>query len=73
MTPDELREARKSLGLTARQFAAVFDVNERTLLSWERGEPRGPIPKPIAILVRLAVKHPLVRRELAKVAADGQG
>jgi DNA-binding transcriptional regulator YiaG len=64
LTPDELRQGRLALGLTVVQFADIFDVNERTLRSWEKGEARGPIPKPIALLVRLALRHAHVRREL---------
>ena len=65
MTPEELRQAREALGLTAVAFAKVFGVNERTLRSWEKGEERsGPIRPPIAVLVRLALKSASVRREL---------
>jgi DNA-binding transcriptional regulator YiaG len=68
MTPEELRQAREALGLTAVQFAAAFDVNERTLRSWEKGEKRGPVPRTVAVLVRLALKHAFVRRELGIAA-----
>jgi DNA-binding XRE family transcriptional regulator len=67
MKPEELRQARLTLGLTAVEFARVFDVNERTLRSWEYGVVKGkpsPIPRPIAVLVRLALKYATVRREL---------
>jgi DNA-binding transcriptional regulator YiaG len=65
MTPDELRQAREGLGLTAVAFAKVFGVNERTLRSWEKGEARsGPIRPSVAVLARLALKHAHVRREL---------
>jgi DNA-binding XRE family transcriptional regulator len=78
VTPDELRQARATLGLTAVEFARVFDVNERTLRSWEYGVVHGkpsPIPRPIALLVRLALKYASVRRELgiaSKVIANAE-
>jgi DNA-binding transcriptional regulator YiaG len=53
MTPEELRQAREALGLTAVQFAKAFDVNERTLRAWEKGGQRGPIPKLVSVVVRM--------------------
>jgi hypothetical protein len=56
-------------GLSGAEFARVFDVSERTVRGWEAGrrdrnsEPV-VVPRPIAVLVRLALKHASVRREL---------
>ena len=67
MTPEELRAARAAFGLTGAEFAQVFDVSDRTVRGWEAGQRDGnpaPVPRPIAVLVRLALKHASVRREL---------
>jgi transcriptional regulator with XRE-family HTH domain len=72
MTSEELSAARKAFGLTGAEFARVFDVSERTVRGWEIGHrdlkrSEGKpvvVPRPIAVLVRLALKHASVRREL---------
>jgi transcriptional regulator with XRE-family HTH domain len=69
MTGEELSAARKAFGLSTAEFANVFDVSDRTVRGWEAGyrDHAGPpvtIPRPIAVLVRLALKHASVRREL---------
>ena len=38
LRPEEIREARKSLGLTQKQLAAFLDVSEFTVSRWENGE-----------------------------------
>jgi hypothetical protein len=45
----------------------IFDVAERTMRGWESGIRDGkpaPISRPIAVLVRLALKNAPARREL---------
>lgn len=67
MTPDELKAARAQLGLTQSEFARAFQVSPRAVGGWEQGERNGrphAIPKAVALLVRIALKHPTVRREL---------
>jgi DNA-binding transcriptional regulator YiaG len=67
MTPDELKAARVELGLTQPEFAKAFQVSPRAVGGWEQGERNGrphTIPKPVALLVRFALKHPTIRREL---------
>jgi DNA-binding transcriptional regulator YiaG len=67
MTPEELRAARKAFGLTQTEFANVFDVNIRTVKAWEAGHRDGkpaPVPRPIAVLVRLAQEQASVRLAL---------
>jgi DNA-binding transcriptional regulator YiaG len=61
MTAQELEQARKRLELSKIAFARAFGVTERTVRRWERGHP---IPKPIAVLVRLALESAGARREL---------
>ena len=67
MTPDELKAARARLGLTQPEFARAFQVSARAVGGWEQGERNGrphTIPKPVALFVRFALKHPTIRREL---------
>jgi transcriptional regulator with XRE-family HTH domain len=67
MTPEDFRAARASLGLTQIEFAHAFRVSPRAVGGWEQGERNGrphTIPPVIALLVRFAVKHPMIRREL---------
>jgi transcriptional regulator with XRE-family HTH domain len=76
MTGEELSAARKAFGLSGAEFARVFDVSERTVRGWEAGrrdrnsEPV-VVPRPIVVLVRLALKHASVRRELGIPSGRG--
>lgn len=44
MTPTEIKQARKSLGLTQGQLAALMDIRQATISDWETGKhsPEGP-------------------------------
>ena len=55
-------EARASTGLSQEEFAALLGVSPRTLQDWEQGrrEPTGAA----RTLLKVAVKHPKVLREL---------
>lgn len=68
LTGDELKEARHRLGLSITEFCDAFGVaNERTVRGWElgfRGDIPAPVPKPVALLVRLALEFPAVRHWL---------
>jgi DNA-binding transcriptional regulator YiaG len=67
MTPDEIKAARAKLGLTQAEFAKAFQIDVRTVGGFEQGERNGRpsrLPAPVALLVRLALRHPMVRREL---------
>jgi len=68
MTPADLKKARKSLGLSAERFAKVFGVaSGRTVRGWEAGERNGapaPIPRPIELLVTIAMEFEGVRKRL---------
>lgn len=67
MTPEEFKAARIALGLTQPEFAKAFQVSSRAVGGWEQGFRNGrphAIPKPVALLVRIALAHPKVRREL---------
>ena len=65
MSPEDLKTARKNLGLSIEDFATVFGVTEgRTVRGWEfgrRGTASTSIPEPIALLVQVALKFPSVR------------
>jgi DNA-binding transcriptional regulator YiaG len=67
MTPAEFKAAREQLGLTQVEFARVFKVDLRTVGGWEQGMRNGKeaaIPLAVTQLVKAALKHPDVRREL---------
>ena len=38
MTADELKALRKELSCTAKELAAALDLDQATVLAWERGE-----------------------------------
>lgn len=38
MSPDELKELRKELACTAKELAGALDLEQSTVLGWERGE-----------------------------------
>jgi DNA-binding transcriptional regulator YiaG len=66
MTPDELRAARRALGLTGAELAELMGFASRTLRVWEGRDAKqtAPIPRAVEIIVNLALKYPIVRREL---------
>ena len=67
MTPQKLKAARIQLGLTQYAFAKAFRVSPRAVGGWEQGVRNGrahAIPAPIALLVRCALRHQVIRHEL---------
>jgi transcriptional regulator with XRE-family HTH domain len=67
MTSKQLKAARKALGLTQVEFAKAFQVSPRAIGGWEQGERNGrphTIPAPVALLVKFALRHPIIRRQL---------
>jgi DNA-binding transcriptional regulator YiaG len=67
MTPAEFKAAREALGLTQEEFARAFKVSLRAVGGYEQGmRNRKPhaVPAPLASLVRMALAHVRVRREL---------
>jgi len=51
MTPDKFRDARKRLGLTQPQVAALLGVARNTITRWETGTH--PVDETAARLLRL--------------------
>jgi len=49
ISPEKMREARRILGLTRRQFGELFGVGEWTVWAWETGK-RHPSPAVLKIL-----------------------
>ena len=66
MTPSEFTEARQALGLKRSELARLFETTDRTVRAWENDADTKwrAIPFAVAMLLRLAVKYPKVRREL---------
>ena len=58
-----IARARLKAGLTQAQFAALLGVSQRTLEQWEQGRrtPSGAAKT----LIRVAVLHPEILREIA--------
>lgn len=50
MTPDDLRERRRALGLSQIDLARELGVNYRTVSDWERGI--NGIPGPLDLALR---------------------
>ncbi len=38
MRPDEIKELRKELGCTAKELAKALDLEQPTVLAWEKGD-----------------------------------
>lgn len=76
MTPAELTEARQALGLRRIELARLFETTDRTVRAWENDVDTDtkwrPIPFAVAMLIKLAVKYPKVRRELGIKARKGE-
>ena len=68
MTPEELTTARQALGLKRIQLARLMHTTDRTVRAWENGEGADTkwreIPFAVAMLIKLALKSAMVRREL---------
>lgn len=60
MTPEELKQARQSLGLTIVQLAERLDVHWTSVSRWENGRQRIPqiVALAVAQLARQLVDQP---------------
>ncbi len=57
MTPTELREARKRLGLTQARLADELGIAQVTVVLYERGSRYDGGPAPIPRVVELAMRY----------------
>jgi transcriptional regulator with XRE-family HTH domain len=57
VTPDELKALRKDLGCTAKELAAVLELDQATVLAWERGD-LFPTRRYIDVMTALLAKGP---------------
>jgi len=62
MSPEDIKQTRKGLGITQESFAALLNISERTVQEWEQGRrvPKGPAQS----LLVIAASRPDVMREL---------
>lgn len=69
MTPDELKNARQSLGLSAEGFAKWVEATDGSQVrKWERGATA--IPGPVRVLVKAALESRSVRRHFGLSLLD---
>ena len=59
MKPEELREIRKSAGLTMADASRLFQVPYRTWQNWENGDRR--VPPMAGVILNLYREHELKR------------
>ncbi len=62
MSPTDIKNVRRRLGVTQKSFAAMMNISERTVQDWEQGrrEPDGPARSLLAI----AARKPEVMQEI---------
>lgn len=60
---DELRRAIMASGLSARSFAALLEVDERTVRRWVN-EQRD-VPGPVLVIARAIIRDPALVATLA--------
>lgn len=60
---DVLREAIPASGLSARQFAQLLDVDERTVRRWLAGDRE--IPGPVRVICEAILRDPATVASLA--------
>ena len=60
----DIGEARTAVGLSQQEFADLMGISKRTLQEWEQGRrvPTGAAKT----LIKLAIKHPEVLKEVLK-------
>lgn len=57
MLADDIKQLRKQLGCTARDLAGALGVDQKTVLSWERGESFAT-KRHVTMMKELAEKGP---------------
>ena len=71
LTPSEVREIRKSLGLTQGEFERMVGVSTPTVCRWERGSSLQP--RSTDLLLRMIRDVPGVAEHLVSMAGIGDG
>jgi transcriptional regulator with XRE-family HTH domain len=68
VTPGELRDLRKSLGMSAARFerAVGYCGEGRTVRRWERNDPPTPIPQSVEIIAGMVQNVPGAREWLLR-------
>ena len=61
ITGEEIRQCRKSRGLTQEEFAGFANVSKKTVERWEYS--KSPITGPIVTLVNILKNHPQIEEE----------
>jgi transcriptional regulator with XRE-family HTH domain len=57
LTPEAIKSLRKNLACTARELAAALELDQATVLSWERGD-LFPTKRHVDAMAALAAKGP---------------
>lgn len=70
ITKDAVKELRKMLGFTQREFAAFLGVSTPTVERWESGDKE--ISGPITLLREILLRHPECMEELAVPERKGR-
>jgi DNA-binding XRE family transcriptional regulator len=65
MTPEEIKAVRKDLACTAKELAAALEVDQQTVLAWEKGE-LFPTKKHVDKMNELRAKGPSAIPKTAK-------
>jgi transcriptional regulator with XRE-family HTH domain len=69
MSPEEIKELRKTLSCTAKELAAALEIDQATVLSWEKGE-LFPTKQYVDRMKELETKGPSAIPRLAKGKAN---
>ena len=69
MQPEEVRELRKVLSCTAKELAAALEIDQATVLAWEKGE-LFPTKQYVERMRELEARGPSAIPRLAKGKAN---
>ena len=69
MSPEQIKELRKTLSCTAKELAAALEIDQATVLLWEKGE-LFPTKQYVDRMNALAEKGPSAIPRLAKGKAN---
>lgn len=66
ISPEELREYRRQLGLTQHQLAQLLGVSQSAVTLWEQGKRRPRYARPIRFLLSRLIEAQRFSRELVE-------